>query len=218
MLNPAIIIFDCDGVLLDANHMKINAFRQTLADYPAEAAALFSDFQARNFGRSRYVLFELFFQFLGREPEAGEVDKLVECYARRVRSAYLDVPLTPGCQATLERLAHYAPLYVASGSDQEELRWVMAHRSLGQYFAGVLGSPASKADILAALKPDAGSRALFIGDAKADLEAAQCHDWCDFVYMRLFSTAKPEMELLISAANLPTINTLPELMALLLPK
>ncbi|MDO9104999.1 MAG: hypothetical protein Q7U57_08555 [Methylovulum sp.] len=212
---PAIVIVDCDGVLLDSNTMKIAAFRTTLADYPDDAVARFSTYQARNFGRSRYVLFKEFFGFLGREPDAGEVDGLLGRYASVVRAAYLDAPLTPGCVDTLQRLADLRPVYVASGSDQEELRWVMQQRSLAPYFAGVFGSPQSKADILASLTPANGGRALFIGDARADFDAAQRYDWCDFIYMSRFSTAASDMDSLARQAGLPVIDVLPELWSLL---
>ncbi len=39
---PAVTIFDCDGVLLDSNTMKIAAFRTALAGYPDGAVARFS--------------------------------------------------------------------------------------------------------------------------------------------------------------------------------
>jgi len=212
---PAFTILDCDGVLLDSNTMKIAAFRAALADYPDEAVARFSAYQARNFGRSRYVLFREFFNYLGREPENGECDGLLERYAAIVRSAYLDAPLTPGCVDTLVRLADFGPLYVASGSDQQELRWVMQQRSLSRYFSGIFGSPQSKADILATLAPADGERAVFIGDARADYEAAQRYVWCDFIYMSRFSTAPTEMAGLVEQAGLPTIEVLPGLWAIL---
>ncbi|MDD5271738.1 MAG: HAD hydrolase-like protein, partial [Methylovulum sp.] len=202
MIAPSLSILDCDGVVLDSNTMKIAAFRTALAAYPKSVVARFSDYQARNFGRSRYVLFKDFFNFLEREPEAGEIDGLLDRYAVIVRSAYLDAPLTPGCLETLAHLAAFGPVYIASGSDQTELRWVMQQRSLTGYFTGIYGSPQSKTDILASLAPAAGERALFIGDAKADLEAAQRHHWCDFVYMRHFSTATAEMDPLIQQAGL----------------
>lgn len=215
MLSPSLTILDCDGVLLDSNTMKIAAFRTTLAAYPEGVVARFSAYQARNFGRSRYVLFKDFFKFLEREPEAGELEHLLDRYAAIVRSAYLDVPLTPGCIETLVYLAGFGPVYIASGSDQTELRWVMEQRSLSGYFTGIYGSPQSKADILTALAPKSARRALFVGDAKADLEAAQRHHWCDFVYMRRFAAAPAEMSLLLEGTGLPVINVLPDLYELL---
>jgi phosphoglycolate phosphatase-like HAD superfamily hydrolase len=210
---PNTVILDCDGVLLDSNAMKIAAFRTALADYPKTAVAKFSEYQRRNFGRSRYVLFKEFFTFLGREPDDFEIGVLLENYAAIVCSAYLRVPLTPGCVESLERLAAFGPLYVASGSDQEELRWVMKQRGLAGHFAGIFGSPCNKTEILAHLGPDEGGRAWFIGDAKADFKAAQQYDWCDFIYMRQFSAAQQEMDDLAQQAGVPVIEALPELLA-----
>ena len=210
-----LIIFDCDGVLMDSNQMKIHAFRQALMDYPKSATALFSDYQARNFGRSRYALFQQFFDFLGRPPQDGEVDNLINAYALIVRKAYLDVPLTPGCLETLTQLQGQIPLYVASGSDQEELRWVFEQRELSGLFAGIYGSPQKKADIVTNLNGIDGKRALLVGDAVADFQAAQTAPACDFVYMREFSTAQTEMDALAEIHALPTIKYLPELLGLI---
>lgn len=214
-LSPALVIFDCDGVLLDANPMKVQAFRDVLTVYPEPATALFSEFQARNFGRSRYALFRLFFDFLGRPPHDGEVDGLIDAYARIVRQSYLHVPLTPGCLETLRQLQGRVPLYVASGSDQEELRWVFGQRGLSGLFAGIYGSPQKKTDIVASLAPAKGQRALLIGDAVADWQAAQAATACDFIYMRDFSTAQADMDALAHTHALPIIGQLPELLDLL---
>jgi phosphoglycolate phosphatase-like HAD superfamily hydrolase len=83
------------------------------------------------------------------------------------------------------------------------------------YFAGIFGSPRSKADILAMLAPAAGERALFIGDARADYEAAQYYAWCDFIYMSRFSTAAADMDSLVRQAGVPVIDVLPGLWAAL---
>lgn len=212
---PEVLIFDCDGVLLDANTMKINAFREALADYPAETVALFSAYQAKNFGRSRYVLFSEFFNFLGRDPQTGEVNNLVERYARIVRQAYLEVPLTPGCLETLSVLQGEMPLYVASGSDQDELRWVFRQRHLDSYFTGIFGSPESKSALVSRLANDAGATAMLVGDAPADFAAATASGQCAFVYMSKFSTANAEMADLAKNHGFATIELLPELLALL---
>lgn len=211
-LSPALVIFDCDGVLLDSNRMKIQAFRDVLTDYPEPATALFSEFQARNFGRSRYALFQQFFDFLGRPPHDGEVDGLIDAYARIVRKSYLNVPLTPGCLETLTQLQGRVPLYVASGSDQEELRWVFGQRGLSGLFAGIYGSPQKKTDIVAGLVAAEGQRALLVGDAVADWQAAQAATACDFVYMREFSSAQADMDALAQTHALPIIKHLPELL------
>jgi phosphoglycolate phosphatase-like HAD superfamily hydrolase len=209
--DPAFIVLDCDGVLFDSNPMKIAAFRTALAAYPDPVVARFSEYQARNFGRSRYFLFERFFDFLGREAAAGEVDALVERYAAIVRAGYLDAPLTPGCLETLQRLGARWPIYVASGSDQAELRWVLERRGLARCLAGIFGSPRSKTDILAELAPGPGRRAVFVGDARADFEAAGAFEWCDFVFMRSFSAAAEDMDAVARQAGFPVIGALPEL-------
>jgi len=211
---PEIIILDCDGVILDSNKMKIEAFRKALSGYQESAIEQFSIYQAQNFGRSRYVLFKDFFQFLGREPETDEIKTLLDRYAAIVSLGYLDVCLTPDCLQMLEQLSAVRPVYIASGSDQEELRWVMNERGLTRYFSGIYGSPQSKVDILSSLAPVNLKRGLFVGDAQADFDAAQKFEWCDFVFMQKYSTASEDTVKLVKQVGLPIIDVLSDLWSL----
>ena len=47
------IILDCDGVLLDTNNLKSNAFREALTGYPDEIIKDFIFFHENNNGISR---------------------------------------------------------------------------------------------------------------------------------------------------------------------
>jgi phosphoglycolate phosphatase-like HAD superfamily hydrolase len=96
-------------------------------------------------------------------------------------------------------LLQHAKLYVASGSDEAELRSVFQRRDLAGFFNGIFGSPPTKIEsihrVKAAFTSFAGAaefRMLFVGDAVADLEAAQTTG-CDFVFMAPYSTVSAAM-------------------------
>ena len=196
---PETVIFDFDGVVLDSNRLKTDAFGSVLAEagFSAGAVAHFLAFQARNFGRSRYLLFDDFLRdFAGDEAGERDRDRLLAAFGRTCVDGYGQVAETDGVRDLLETLrAAGARLFVASGSDQEELRGVVAARGLAPYFEDVLGSPMRKTDcvrtILQSLgEPQRAARgAWFVGDAVADLQAAEDHG-VPFVYMRRYSTVQ----------------------------
>jgi phosphoglycolate phosphatase-like HAD superfamily hydrolase len=195
---PATVIFDFDGVVLDSNRLKTDAFGTVLAaaGYSTGTVKRFLSYQARNFGRSRYLLFDDFLRDFA-DGEAGERDagRLLAAFGRACVEGYGAVPETLGIRRLLDRLRGAGSrLFVASGSDQEELRGVVAARGLGGYFEDVLGSPTRKTDCVAAILralggAEAAASAWFVGDAVADLKAAEDHGVA-FVYVRHYSNVK----------------------------
>jgi hypothetical protein len=89
-----VIIFDCDGVLLDSNLLKIDAFRKTLElnGFAPEVVAAGSLWQTKSFGLSRYRLFaEMLDGRFGKPPEVG-LEKLLDDFGLLCASGYLSVP------------------------------------------------------------------------------------------------------------------------------
>lgn len=195
---PASVIFDFDGVVLDSNRLKTDAFGTVLvgAGYSAATVQRFLAYQARNFGRSRYLLFDDFLRdFAATESGERDPERLLSAFGRACVEGYGTAAETDGIRRLLDQLqGRGARLFVASGSDQEELRGVVAARGLGGYFEDVLGSPMRKSDCVGAIlrsigSADAAASAWFVGDAVADLQAAEDHGVA-FVYVRRYSNVK----------------------------
>lgn len=220
----AAVIFDCDGVLLVSNRLKVRVFADAArsAGFTERDVAAFSRHVASNFGTSRIRMFEA---LLAREDlehrPATSVEALVSSYAEQLYRKYVRCPTTPGMVGTLEALAASAtPLFIVSGSDQAELRQLMSERGLARHFRSIFGSPKSKSDnirtILAdiGLKSGGGGRVVFVGDAEADWRAAS-DTQARFVYMDKYSTAKPRMRTLASEHGFEQIADLRALPSLL---
>ena len=193
---PLSIVFDCDGVLLDSNDMKVRAFVEVLSGYPEDAVALFSEFQQASFGLSRYRLVDRFFaDFLGRDAEPGEKQALLDAFGAYCVENYARQPVTTGATDTLERLAAAGvPLFVVSGSDQAELRDTLATIGLARYFRTIFGSPDTKVANLDKVKAECpAERIIFVGDATADWDAASKHG-CQFLYLSTWAADKVGME------------------------
>ncbi len=185
-----IYIFDCDGVILDSNQLKIEAMKNALEAHFSDIKLISEciDYFRNNFGKSRFHHVSYFLDSILNieEDQKGEIEQLIlKDFSKQCRSLYLIADLTPGFLAFLEQCK--GKKYVASGSQQSELRDVFAQRGLDVYFDGIFGSPTQKIEIIRhILDKEKSSNAVVFGDAAADLEAA-INNGCFFVAYLPFS-------------------------------
>jgi phosphoglycolate phosphatase-like HAD superfamily hydrolase len=72
-------IFDCDGVLLDSNHVKTKAFYTAGLPYGEDAARHLVDYHCRNGGVSRYQNFDYFLRnIVGLVDEGDALNELLD--------------------------------------------------------------------------------------------------------------------------------------------
>ncbi|MBO21028.1 MAG: HAD family hydrolase [Rhodospirillaceae bacterium] len=179
LMGCPVVLFDCDGVILDSNDVKTDGFRQAVDSYANPVVDAFLEYHRQNGGLSRYEKFEYFFRDLvGLSDYRAKMEEALERFAYSTKNALLDCPLIPGVTDLLKQLnAAGVPCFVVSGSDQHELRDVLRERRLDRHFRDILGSPASKlANVKAVLGGLAGlpvSGAVMFGDAIIDMETAE---------------------------------------------
>ena len=172
---PAAIVFDFDGVILESADIKSRAFVETFSEFPEHSADILAHHLA-NAGVPRYDKFRHIYGKILRRPLT---DRIMNDMDRRfsgiVRAAIDACPYVPGIVEFIERRYREIPLYVASGTPDAELSGIVARRGLGRYFRLVCGSPRRKTELLAGILSAAGcpaSRALMIGDGVEDRRAA----------------------------------------------
>ncbi|MDR1686449.1 MAG: HAD family hydrolase [Desulfovibrio sp.] len=173
----ALVVFDCDGVILESMDVKTQAFRRIGAEFGEEAADRLALYHSLHGGVSRYEKFAwLYREVLGREISAEEKALLNEKFVNAALEEVTACPLVPGMQEVLDRLHGRLPMYVASGAPQEELCCILEKRGLARYFAGIRGWPPAKGALLKSIVEESGAdpaRCVMVGDAYADLEAAR---------------------------------------------
>lgn len=214
---PAVIIFDCDGVIFDTNRLKSGAFATVLSDFPQQEVSSFVEYFERSHQTTRQGLFRTFFtDFLKSEIDQDKLDKLLVCYGNLCQRLYEQAELTPGCLEILRELHGNVPLFIVSGSDELELREAFEKRGIAGYFENVYGGPRSKEENLEKIlsQTDSVIDVYMIGDSLTDLRAAQKFR-LNFVYMAAFSTNRREMDAEVKKLNYPLIETLLELPDLL---
>nr|WP_298249110.1 HAD family hydrolase [uncultured Halomonas sp.] len=181
------LVFDCDGVVLDSNKVKTDAFYQATLPYGEAAAKAMVEYHVAYGGVSRYKKFAYFLEQIApsyAEQQDSDLEALLQTYAGHVREGLLSCDVAPGLE-TLRRQTPNARWLIVSGGDQAELRDVFAQRSIAEWFdGGIFGSPDTKDEILARELTTGNIQqpALFLGDSKYDHQAASAAS-LDFVFM-----------------------------------
>lgn len=171
------VVFDFDGVLVESVDVKTRAFALLYEPYGPEVVDKVVGWHLEHGGISRYEKFRHFHQiFLGRSLPAAEEAQLADRFSALVEEAVIAAAWIPGAREFLEGWHARLPLYVASGTPEDELVRIIARRGMSGYFAGVAGAPRRKGEILrdflgrGNVPPD---RMLMVGDAMTDYVGAK---------------------------------------------
>lgn len=184
--------FDCDGVLLDSNSAKTEAFYETVLKYGQDKAESFARYHQDRGGISRFEKFKYFFErVLDMKDYKAELAGVLAEYGERVKTKLIECQETEGLHEFLGRLPPDSRKILVSGGEQSELREVFQKRKLDKYFDGIFGSPEDK---MAILKREAENNkdrasAVFIGDTQYDYECAR-NVSVDFIFMTQYTEFK----------------------------
>jgi len=208
------IIFDCDGVLLNSNFKKSEAYRYAAIDFGAtkEQAEDLVQYHVENTGISRYVKFEYFLtNILQQSFNEEHFSFLIKSLNHHVLKILNDCEVAAGLDK-LRELTKNQHWMVMSGGDQEEVRTILASKHLDHLFDyGIYGSPDSKHEIV---KHHLESNnnfmpAIFFGDAEYDIKTAKNFN-LDFVFISGWSDFSAWEET-VKAENIISVKHLKDL-------
>lgn len=179
------LVFDSDGVVLDSNAVKTEAFYRTALPWGEGPARALVEYHVSRGGISRYVKFKYFLEEIVHQPVTETVMKdLLQTFTKEAMRGLVDARLAPGLE-TLRRATPHARWMVVTGGDQNELREVYRRKGIDHLFdAGLFGSPDSKDEILAREISTGNLQlpAIFFGDSRYDHQAAT-RAGLDFVFV-----------------------------------
>lgn len=183
------LIFDCDGVILNSNKIKTQAFYDASKKYGEQAALALVAYHVENGGISRFKKFEyLFVNILKRSFSDCEIKEVLDDYADNVKEGLLNCECSDKL-GQLKELSRNSKWLVASGGAQAELREVFSERKIGSYFdGGIFGSPKAKDEIVREQLANNNIElpALFLGDSRYDHVVADKFNF-DFVFITKWS-------------------------------
>lgn len=185
------LVFDCDGVILDSNQVKTEAFNRVGLQFGSEAANELVSYHLQHGGVSRYQKFEYFWvDVLKRTYDVEKIGDLVSQYALQVCERLLDCPISPNL-LDLRKVTPNTDWMVVSGGNQAELEYIFSERKIAPLFnKGIFGSPSTKDEIINREVASGQLKfpSLFIGDSRYDHEVAKragmdfifIHGWTEF--------------------------------------
>lgn len=205
-----VYIFDCDGVILNSNQLKIDAMEKTLLvlGFSQNEVSKCVNYFRNNFGKSRFHHIKVFIeQYLsqGTNGNSNSLEsEILRIFSEQCQSLYLEAEITPDFLIFLASVK--GKKYIASGSAQEELRQVFLERKLAYLFDGIYGSPATKAENIFNILTEGGSNnAVMFGDALSDLEAS-VENKIDFIGYRSYSNIPDVLTIETQKKHFPVID------------
>jgi phosphoglycolate phosphatase len=177
------VAFDFDGVLVDSNAVKRQAYFDIFSPLgpstaPAVAAALDGDVDGDRFQLIGRIITVLRADAVLVSPDPLEA--LVARYAERYNDICEEYaatcPEVAGASAAITRLAASHTLYVNSATPEESLRRIVERRGWARFFRDVLGRPRTKIENLRLIMEREGvdgSDVVVVGDGRRDLDAAR---------------------------------------------
>ena len=190
------LFFDCDGVILNSNKIKTDAFYKLAIKYGEREANELVSYHLKNGGISRYNKIKYFNKFILNNTDNSINESLVKEYSNILKKNLLKADI----EKSIYKIKKYFPfskVAVISGSDQEELRWLFKEKKIEHLFNyGIYGSPRNKIEILKTIFSEFSGKeqSIFIGDSKYDFEVSKkynmdfafIYEWTDLEDWRLF--------------------------------
>ena len=210
------IVFDCDGVVLNSNQTKIDAYfavAKRMGGSDEQARALVHHHVTKGSfprnGKIEYYLREIVNQPVTQET----VQQFLHAFEDILDNTLMQCAVAPAL-LDLKAATPEASWMLLSGGDQAELRRVFPRRNLAQLFeAGIFGGPDTKDQVLARETANRNIQfpALFVGDSKYDYQAAT-KAGLDFVFLSDWTEVK-DWQSFCAENNIVSYKNMAELLA-----
>lgn len=169
-------VFDCDGVILDSNYIKSDAFYSSTLSYGKEAADQFVNYHQANGGVTRQVKFEYFCrEILKLDKWQQPYFELLEKYGVIVSNELKTAKLIPGVKELLHQLhSNGKNIFVVTGGNELETKSVLFQKDIGHYFSLILGNPTTKHSNMLSLNKNGAfvEKSFYFGDSELDWKLA----------------------------------------------
>ncbi len=200
-----LVVFDCDGVLLDTMRQKIAAFRSWVPAAHADKTEAFMQRVMHGFGKSRRHHLERFYtELVGQAPAEDFLEAEVARFTEICEPLCAQAGWRVGSREFVQTCAESGVArYVLSGTPQAPLEAMLAAHDASGLFDAILGSPPAKSESMERILSETHTpahRTVFIGDANADRLAAE-HVGAHFVYFPS-EAARPGGELATEVGDL----------------
>jgi phosphoglycolate phosphatase len=174
-----LIVFDCDGTLVDSQHLIIDAMRTTFAAHGLPPPA--DDAVRHIVGLSLAEAIAALLPGIGETDRAALVDGYRQTFQAMRRQALFHEPLFPGARETLQALEGRGHLLaVATGKSDRGIATVLQHHALAHLFVSLQTADRHPSKphpaMLEAAMRETGSaphETVMVGDTSYDMQMAR---------------------------------------------
>ncbi|AXK49278.1 haloacid dehalogenase [Aliarcobacter trophiarum LMG 25534] len=172
------IIFDFDGVILDSVPIKTEGFKKLFEGFPKNKVKEFIQYHELNGGKSRYIKIKYFFnKLLNENISEDDILKYANRYSLITKEELTNSKYI--IEDTVSFINHNYKKYnmhIASGADENDLKYICERLNLTKYFLSITGSPIMKSKIvknILEMNNYKKEETILIGDSINDYEAAE---------------------------------------------
>lgn len=173
------VFWDFDGVIKDSVEVKTRAYVDLFAPYGPEVAEKVRSHHQANGGMSRFDKIPIYLRWAGEEPVAELVNMFCAKFSQLALQGVIDSPWVSGVEDYLRNNLHQQTYVLVSATPQDELEQILLALDLVKCFSAVFGAPTSKKEAVRMTLAGRGispQDCIMIGDARADMEAAQANN------------------------------------------
>ena len=173
-----IVFWDFDGVIKDSVNVKTDAFVDIFKEFGTELAKKVKEHHIANGGMSRFEKIPLYASWAGKELNEEDVIKYSKKFSEIAVQKVIDSNWVLGVEEILRKNPLRQKFILVSATPEEELQFILKKLDIYECFMSVYGSPMVKKIAIERclnkylVNPE---DCIMIGDAKADLEAANAN-------------------------------------------
>ena len=170
---PRIVFLDFDGVILESNEAKADAYRELFKDYPDRVEEIVALYRAHAGLPRTVTLRQVVGEILSEVVTDEGIEHLRKGLAAQVARQVKECTEVDGLRKLLQAFSDRC--YVVSGAPEEEVRSALEERGLERLFVGIYGAPRLKFDVLREVLSRTGvapAETVYVGDSINDFRAA----------------------------------------------
>jgi len=177
----SLVFWDFDGVIKDSVDVKTQAYESLFLPYGEKIAESVRKHHEANGGMSRFEKMPLYLKKAGVAVTSTIVDDFCSRFSSLVMRQVINSPWVPGVLEYLKQEHASTNFILVTATPKAEIDIILDRLGIVHYFQKIFGAPVNKADAIAdsmeqySLK---SQEALMIGDASADLAAAEKNSIC----------------------------------------